>query len=218
MSSFQQFQLNQLLLYQLLLSLGKKAALNIVVDIAQINQKILSFESEFKPYNPRKTGYNRYGLSITSLDGGFSGIPDLDSLLEYNIENKTKYSEGNFREWTPFFKECEDLRLKMAPFHQSMGRSHILRLNRGGFFPVHRDSVAFVPVCFRLFIPLCPPEHFVFLLDDERAYFNPGQLYFINTQLAHSLFSFEDKADFIIFNIDLYKNSILAVKKYLAVK
>ena len=218
MTSFQQMQLNQLLLNQLLLSLGKIASLNIVLDITQINQKILSFESDFKPYNPRKKGYNRYGLSITSLDGGFSGIPDLDSLLEYNRENNTKYSESDFREWTSFFKECNELREKMTPFHKSLGRSHILRLNRGGFFPAHRDSVTPIPWCFRLFIALCPADRFVFLLDNERVFFNPGQLYFINTQLAHSLFSFEDKSDFVVFNIDLCKDSVMAVKRYLAVK
>ena len=34
---------------------------------------------EYVQYNPRKP-INRYGLSVTSLDGGCSCIPDLDSL------------------------------------------------------------------------------------------------------------------------------------------
>ena len=37
-------------------------------------------------YNPRKN-IPRRGLSITSLDGGLSGIPDLDSVKEYNIKH-----------------------------------------------------------------------------------------------------------------------------------
>ena len=36
---------------------------------------------EYVRYNPRKN-VPRYGLSITSLDGGVSGVPDLDSLYE----------------------------------------------------------------------------------------------------------------------------------------
>ena len=43
---------------------------------------------DYVKYNPRKP-IARYGLSLTSLDGGLSGIPDLDSLHEYNQENKT---------------------------------------------------------------------------------------------------------------------------------
>ena len=34
---------------------------------------------EYVKYNPRKD-INRYGLSITSIDGGVTGVPDLDSL------------------------------------------------------------------------------------------------------------------------------------------
>ena len=44
---------------------------------------------DYVKYNPRKP-IARYGLSLTSLDGGLSGIPDLDSLHEYNQENNKK--------------------------------------------------------------------------------------------------------------------------------
>ena len=57
------------------------------------SRKFLSWTEEnfeYIKYNPRKD-INRYGLSITSLDGGLSGRPDLDSLYEYNKENNTNY-------------------------------------------------------------------------------------------------------------------------------
>ena len=37
------------------------------------------FNNAWCPYNVKKPN-NRWGLSITSLDGNLSGIPDLDSL------------------------------------------------------------------------------------------------------------------------------------------
>ena len=210
--------LQQVQLHQLLLSLGKMAALNISIDSSHISEQILPFNSHFKPYNPRKKGYNRYGLSITSRDGSFSHIPDLDSLSEYNKEHGTNFGEGDFREWTPFFKTCRELREIMAPFHKYMGRSHILRLNRGGFFPPHRDGMTFVPTHFRLLISLSVSDNFVFLLDDERIFFKRGWLYFVDTQLAHTFFSFTDGNDFIVFNIDLCEDSVRAVLKNLAVR
>ena len=161
---------------------------------------------------------NRYGLSITSLEGGFSGIPDLDSLMEYNKEQGTWYSERDFREWTSFFKNCKELQKAMAPFHKSMGRSHILRLNRGGFFPFHRDEISLARQSFRLLISLTSSHHFVFLLENKRVFFQPGQLYYINTQLIHSLFSFEERSDFVVFNIDLCEDSVKAVMRSLSVK
>lgn len=195
----------------LLLSLGKVASLRQHVNTVNLNEKIKAFEEHFKYYNPRKKGYNRYGLSLTSKDGGFSGIPDLDSLLEYNRENGTNLNETDFRKRTPFFKACEELQKIMQPFHEFIGRSHILRLNKGGFFPFHRDGMDFVPKSFRLFISLSSCNQFVFLLDDERMLFEPGRLYFINTQLVHCLFSFEDKSDFVVFNIDLSEKSVKTV-------
>ena len=51
---------------------------------------------EYVKYNPRKD-INRYGLSITSLDGGLSGRIDLDSLYEYNKEHNTKITKTTIR-------------------------------------------------------------------------------------------------------------------------
>ena len=211
--------LEQIQWHQALLSLGKTVPLQKTKKMNHITECICSFEQHFKPYNPRKPGYNRYGLSITSQDGSFSHIPNLDSLNEYNKEHGTSFDEGDFREWTPFFKNCTELREMMAPFHRYMGRSHILRLNKGGFSPFHRDSITLIPRHFRLLISLNNPfHHFVFLLDNERVYFEPGRLYFVNTRLAHSLFSFKDKNDFIVFNIDLCEGSVKAVLSNLALK
>ena len=57
-------------------------------DERQLMKEMEPFKDEWKPYNVRKPN-NRWGLSITSLDGGLSGIPDLDSLYEYNKKNGT---------------------------------------------------------------------------------------------------------------------------------
>ena len=213
--SFQQVRL-----YQLLSSLGKVAPLQKPEGIEHcINKKILSFESHFKYYNPRKEGYNRYGLSITSREGDFSHTPDLDSLMEYNKEHGTHFDENDFRKWTPFFKACTELNELMIPFHKYIGRSHILRLNRGGFFPFHRDGGnSLIPRHFRLLIALKNYYDFVFILDDERIYFEPGRLYFVDTRLSHAVFSFEDKSDFVVFNIDLCEDSVKAVMKSLFFK
>jgi len=205
---------NRLLLHKLL-SLGNIILLKNKVELLEVKKTIFSYKKYFKPYNPRKTQYNRYGLSITSQDGGFSGIPDLDSLYEYNQLNKTNFDETDFREWTPFFKDCTHLQKALSPFHDYIGRSHILRLDKGGFFPPHRDLSN---KAFRLFISLCSNTNdYVFILDEKRVFFQPGQLYFINTFLSHSLFSFIDQSFFIVFNIDLCKEAIIKVFKNLSI-
>ena len=57
-------------------------------------------------YNPRKN-FPRWGQSITSLDGGMSGIPDIDSILEYCIKNKVKLAETDFNKKTPLWDNAK---------------------------------------------------------------------------------------------------------------
>ena len=199
---------SKLLLQYKLSSLGSYYPLHIkyCLNVDQVDQKIYSYKEHFQSYNPRKKGYNRYGLSLTSKDGGFSGIPDLDSLYEYNQLHGTQYEEMDFKKWTPLFKNSESLKETMQPFHNYIGRSHVLRLNKAGFFPPHKDLS---DTAFRLFISLCKEEEdYVFLLEDKKIFFQPGRLYFINTLLTHSLFSFRDKSLFVVFNIELCEGAV----------
>ena len=48
-------------------------------------KEIKQFKDDWKPYNPKKPN-NRFGLSVTSIDGGLSGIPDLTSLRDYKLQ------------------------------------------------------------------------------------------------------------------------------------
>ena len=85
---------------------------------------------DYVRYNPRKN-IDRWGLSLTSLDGGMSGIPDLDSLREYNIENNTSYDEIDFNIPTPAY---EDFKEVLDPFAPWLFRTHILKLNSVDIF------------------------------------------------------------------------------------
>ena len=199
-------------LYHHLFSLGNVIPLNIYVDPEDLTQNISNYKEHFKIYNPRKKGHNRFAISLTSLDGGFSGKPNLGSIYEYNQENKTNYDECDFREPTPLFKSCESLKTALQPFEGAIGRSHIIRLDKGGFFPPHRD---FSINSFRLFFSLAPLTNYAFILNEKKLFLTQNQLYCLNTRLTHSLFSFEDNSLFAVFNIDLSESSIKNLYKNL---
>ena len=61
-------------------------------DLPKITDILLKHPG-WKYYQPHKPGYNRYGLSVTSLDGGYSGEPDLMSLREYYQRTGKSYTE-----------------------------------------------------------------------------------------------------------------------------
>ncbi|MCZ0932512.1 MAG: hypothetical protein OXJ52_05100 [Oligoflexia bacterium] len=199
-------------LHYTLFSLGNIIPLNIYVDSKELEKDISRYKERFKPYNPRKKGYNRLALSLTSHDGGFSGSPDLDSLFEYNQIHNTHYNESDFREPTPFFKSSQTLQTALKPFEGSIGRSHILKLDKGGFFPPHRDGDN---GSFRLFFSITSANHYVFILDEQKISLKLEQFYCLNTNLSHSLFSFKDNSLFAVFNIDLNESSIQSIYKNL---
>jgi hypothetical protein len=162
-------------------------------------------------YNPRKS-INRFGLSITSLDGKLTGIPDLDSLSEYNKENGTTYTERDFNKPTPLYYDTRLAELTSL-FKNNIVRSHILRIDPGGYFPAHRDSYRSGNY-FRIIVPLknVKPPQFYFIIDNEIKLWNIGSVYFVDTIKAHVLFNASLSSSYwIVFNIITNNDTIETV-------
>lgn len=205
-------------LYLTLANYGSKIPLNI--KFKDDSKKFINWtENNFNyvRYNPRKP-IERYGLSVTSLDGSLSGIPDLDSLTEYN------YELGNFDRDT-FIRE-EDLNVPTPvynhpamkelcdPWMPNLFRTHILKIAPGGYFPPHRDHTNINLESFRLLMPLenCAPPHLTFVIDGEIINWNIGQLYFIDTAKMHYLFNPTFEPSYmLVMNIGVNQNTIQRV-------
>lgn len=181
---------------------------------------VLSKHPGWTQYNPRKTN-KRQGLSVTSLDGGFSGVPDLDSLREYNLENGTQYNESHFRARTSIVNYIPELNILLDLFPDH-GRCHFLKLDSGGFFPPHRDNgiSSTLPKTFRLIVPVCnfTSNQLVWVHDGNILNFTLGRAYFINTTKVHSLFSFVDMSCCFVMNIESTERSLDSILKNLAIK
>lgn len=176
-------------MYSSLLSFGDLIPLNLKCNVQKLMLQIKGFQ--YKKYNPRKD-IERYGLSITSLKGELDGI-DLDSIKEYNKENNTNYDELSFKELTEVYRTSLEIQKIVHPFKEHIGRSHILMLPKGGYFPPHRDLPVYVEEqnSLRILIPLmgCNPPDLYFMYEDKPLHFEHGRAYFLNTNKTHSLFS-----------------------------
>jgi len=174
---------------------------------------------DYVQYNPRKK-VDREGLSITSLDGGIDGIPDLDSLREYNEENNTYYDEKDFKTRTPV-ADYPELKNILNIFGDSLFRCHILKLNPGGFFPPHRDhSTPFIN-SFRLIMPLrfVNPPYFNFVIDGDITHWDPGFVYYADTTKAHYLFNCGFEPSYwIVFNVETSTENVQKVLSNLSIK
>lgn len=208
-------------LYSALTRFGNVTKLKIKYDAYEFLNSIKKFDNKWVQYNRSKPFIPREGLSILSLDGGFSGIPDLDSLLEYNKKNNTKITEFDIKTPTPVYEYA----LPYFEFIKEHAiRTHVIRLHPGGFFPIHRDNNAVNVKHLRLFVPLinCNPPDMFFMLDyDYRILnFDPGSVYFINTSLPHILFntSTVKTSYFIVINVDLNTSSVDSIIEQFSIK
>ena len=187
--------------YNSLLSFGDLIPLKIRCDVKKLFNEVKDFK--YLQYNPRKD-IKRYGLSITSLDGNIDGI-DLDSIKEYNQENNTQYDELSFKAFTKVYYESNEVQKIVEPFLGHIGRSHILHLPEGGYFPPHRDLPVYVEQqnSLRILVPLksCNPPDMYFMYEDKPLHFEHGRAYFLNTNKSHNLFAYKDSY-MIVLNIE----------------
>ena len=197
--------------YEHLALLGKQYPLTYQLPNPHQKVDITEEQFEYVKYNPRKD-IDRWGLSLTSLDGEMSGSPDLDSLLEYNRENNTQYREDDFNVKTPAYHHFEEV---LKPFEPWLFRTHILKLNPGGYFPPHRDALG-LGAC-RLIVPLknCNPPSVNFVLDNEILTWEEGRLYFVDTIKMHYIFNgtspdvgIFDPSYWLIMNVQCHEKSV----------
>ncbi len=186
--------------YANLCTFGDVIPLKLKCNASRLLDEISMFERA--RYNPRKD-IARLGLSITSLDGETNGI-DLDSIKEYNRENGTSYDEMSFTRLTRVYDMSEEIQKCVDPFREFLGRSHLIELERGGYFPPHKDQPRYgdVPRRLRVLVPLrsCNPPQMYFTYDEKTLQFEHGRAYFVNTNKSHSLFSFTGSS-MIVLNV-----------------
>lgn len=171
-------------------------------DSKALLKEISEFEQAWKPYNVKKPN-NRWGLSITSLDGGLSGIPDLDSLYEYNVRNGTDVKNHDICTFTDVYHKSETLKKIIEPWKPWLGRCHFLKLNSGGFFPDHYDinKLDFTYDEIRLigFVNNTSNDKLKFLYEDRLMNVYDGSLYWFNASKRHSVFSMSNDCIMIVF-------------------
>lgn len=188
----------RLSLFQQLHVYGDIIPLKPFVNPEQVTRELESFSQAWVQYNPSKSQNPRLGLSVTSLDGGMSGVPDLYSLYEWSKETGRKVSEKDFNKTTEAYRQCQAIHELVAPFQEHLGRCRFVKFAAGGHFPPHRDgSVSFqVPDYFRILVPLANTgsDDFHFVHDGRLVPMESGRPYLFNALKTHSVVSYTENA------------------------
>lgn len=154
-------------------------------------------------YNPRKP-IERYCLDLTQIPGGNDNV---SSLNEYNISHNKKYTNRDFTEPTEVYHGLPTLKMLLEPFRPWLGRSHVIRIDAGGYFPPHYDSVVAdddgYDVRLVFGINNVDKQSFKWLYDtdDKVLDLSTGGIWAINTSKPHSVFSFKNDAIIAVVNL-----------------
>lgn len=203
-------QIERGLYWNSLCNLGSYAKLKIKFDEGSVINGLEEFKNNWTPYNQKKdTVNNRWGLPITSSNGDVMDNFHLNSFGYMQKYHSVDMKEENFRTPTQVYHSIPELANLVNMFDPDIGRIHLLRMDKGGFFPPHRDFSGVAPEYFRLLAVFgnCSEFNYVHLLHDQIFRPDRATLYFVNFQLNHSVFSFSDNLYALILTVKLNKRT-----------
>ena len=183
-------------------------------------EELKPFKNDWKKYNPTKLN-NRWGLSVTSIDGGLHGVPDLASLRDWELQTGEVVHNHDLNVPTPVWEQCPTLQKILEPWKPWLGRCHFLRMDRGSFFPEHfdinKEDYSYDEVRFVGFVK-CNEYDFKWIYDDKVIKGRPGTLWYFNGNKRHSVFSFKDDMILLVMCLKFDKNLFKKILDYGKVK
>lgn len=187
--------------------LGDWIKLKINFNSKKMLDEISKFDLDWKQYNPRKP-INRQGLSITSFDGKLTGVPDLDSIGEYNRQHGTFLDNYSCTVPTDVYYSSNEIQNVLSPFKDHLLRTHFIRLNTGGFFPDHRDCYPEFEndkreqIRLLFFVNKCDISSFKLIYDNKVVTnLQSGTAYYFNGNKIHCGFSTSENCVMIVANL-----------------
>ena len=197
-------------LWNSLVNLGGITKLNISINYNLVEEQLKQFENNWCRYNNVKDPTNnRWGLPLTSLSGNIDDNGHLNSFHYLKEQHQMDLSENDFTKPTAAYHALTEISKIVDTFAPDIGRIHILRIDRGGFWPFHRDYQGAVPEYFRLllFFGNIYDTSFCAIFNNQLINFEKGRLYFANTQLEHSVFSLVDSVYCLVLTVKLNKRT-----------
>lgn len=209
-------ELERAALWNSLVNLGSYVKTKWQIDPYTVETKLEKFKENWCPYNAKKdTVNNRWGLPVTSRSGEVMDNCHLNSFGYMQRYHDTEMKEENFTIPTEVYHSISEIKHLVDIFLPHIGRVHLLRIDKGGFFPPHRDFSGVSPEYFRLLAVFgqCSPENYVQMFDGRPIYPEPGWVYFANFQKDHSVFSFSDNLYCLILTVKLNEHTYDLIMK-----
>lgn len=207
------------LLWANLCQWGNYSKLKFQIDHNDMERQLEQFKDNWVPYHSTKGIANRWGLPITNDTGILSDTSGLQSLNVKENSYGAGLTEDQYTVKTPVYHAIPSVAKVVDQFDPDIGRVHFLKIDAGGYFPMHKDFPGPTPEYFRLLVVFgkVKPENYGHILHDQLFYPDPGFMYFVNFQLNHAVFSFTDSVYCMILTVKLNQRTYDIIRNNLMV-
>ena len=192
--------------------LGDVVPLRQQIDETILLNNLSKYEKDWVDYLPRKGWSNsREGMLLIGPKGyshtqGLS-MPEIAKDLNDPGINEAKLSYP-----TQLYKDMPCLH-EVLDFYSPLGRTFFVKLNTGGWFPPHRDSVQIPRETFRLiaFFGRSGPHDFKWYTNYNQVPIEKGYLYYIDTRKVHETLCNVGPSIHLIINVPLTLENVYKV-------
>lgn len=171
--------------------------------------KLNKIEEQLKPYNDKWVPYlrrdgvmnDREGLLLTGLEG--DKYNDSLSMPEVKKRVGRSLTETEFMYPTQLYHDLKELQ-PMLDFFAPLGRTMLVKVNKGGWFPPHKDHPMLTRDCFRIVAFLSyQTDHEAYEWEHEGQIrpITPGRAYYVDTRKTHRTAAWLDNSIHLVVNI-----------------
>ena len=183
-------------------ALGVFEPLNFLVDYGKFKKEILPYADKWVPYLRREGISNdREGLLLMGLEG--DSPSDSLSMPEARKRAGRKLSETEFSTPTQLYKDLTCLH-PLLDFFQPLGRTMLVKVNAGGWFPPHKDWPMLTRDTFRIVIFIgskVDNETYEWEMEGKRWPIKQNRAYYIDTRKTHRTHSWTDGSIHCVVNV-----------------
>jgi len=176
--------------------------LELKINVGDFMNEIKHFDDAWVPYL-RREGImnNREGLLLMGLED--DKMSDSLSMPEARRRVGRKLSETEFCYKTDLYDALPSLH-PLLEYFQPLGRTMLVKANKGGFFPPHKDWPVLTRDTFRVVAFCsyhCSGSNFEWEMENQKMPIEPGMAYYVDTRKTHRTHSWADDSIHLIMNI-----------------
>jgi hypothetical protein len=162
-------------------------------------KQIESYNDKWYPYLPKKdVANNREGLTLFGLEGDKS--TDSVSMPEAIRRSGRSLNDLDFNQPTELYNDLDVLHPVLETF-SPLGRTVLIKANRGSFFTPHKDDPLLTRKTFRIAAFFGNVSDFDWFMCGEKVEIELGRFYYVDTRKTHKTYNYGRSSTHLIVNV-----------------